>query len=58
MPIFRITVEQKEIKISYLFDVGYKLGRILDWKQAQQNALDVAKSLDIENPHIKMEEVG
>ena len=58
MPIFRITVEQKEIKISYLYDVGYKLGRILDWKQVQQNALDVAKSLDIENPHIKMEEIG
>lgn len=49
MPIFRITVEQKEIKISYLCDVGYKF---------RQNALDVAKSLDIENPHIKMEEIG
>jgi hypothetical protein len=57
MPIFRITVEQKEIKVSYLCDVGYKLGRILDWKWTRQNALDVAKSLDIENPHIKIEEV-
>ena len=57
MPILRITVEQKEIKISYLYDVGYKFGRILDWKGARQNALEVAKILDIENPHIKMEEV-